>query len=99
MQGWSRLLPPDHFENMDDKMEHSNAIWNANLELQWLVKSKIEHSCILSLFEKIEIKDSEGCILTVFESIGNCREKNINRDAKWCILMAFETILNDREDF
>ena len=38
----SGLATPDNFENMDGKMEHSKAIWNANLELQRQVKNKIE---------------------------------------------------------
>ena len=38
----SGSAPPDNIENMDGKMEHSNAIWNANLELQRQVKNKIE---------------------------------------------------------
>jgi len=33
---------PHHFENMDGKMEHSNTIWNANLELDRQVKNEIE---------------------------------------------------------
>jgi len=40
---------------------------------------------------KIENDDSKACILTVFETIWNCR-KNENNVSKACILTVFETI-------
>ena len=43
MGAWgSGSVSPDKFENMDGKIEHFNAIWNANFELQRQVKNKIE---------------------------------------------------------
>ena len=71
--------PPDIIEIIDSKMEHFNAIWNANLELQRQVKNKKEHVFLhyLKRFGTavfFKDKDSKGCILTVFETIWNYRE-------------------------
>ena len=55
---------------------------------------------ILNFREKAANKDAKWCILTVFEIIWNCREKNKKiKDGKWCILMIFDTILNCRDHF
>ena len=51
-------------------MEHSNAIWNANLELQRQVKNKIERIFLhylkrfVTTEKKIKNKDDKWCILT-----------------------------------
>mgnify|MGYP006890607688 CR=1 FL=1 len=42
--------------------------------------------------------DGKWCILAVFETIWNCREKCENRDGKWCILTVFEMTWNCREN-
>ena len=68
-------------ENMHGKMGYSNAIGNANLELQRQVKNKIERVFLhyLKRFGTaenfFENKDGKWCILTVFETIWNCSER------------------------
>ena len=88
---------------MDGTMEHSNAIWNANLELQRQVKNKLRvysytiwNDLELQIFFKT--RTVKGAFWWYLDSIGNCRENIENREAKWCILTAFETILSYREN-
>ena len=88
-------------ENMHGKMGYSNAIGNANLELQRQVKNKIERVFLhyLKRFGTaenfFENKDGKWCILTVFETMRNCRD---HFDAFACIIVThsitkFETAM------
>ena len=72
---------------MDGKTEHYNAIWNVYLELQKQVNNKKERVFLhyLKWFgttDKVyKYKDAKWCIMAVFETIWNSREKIENKDA------------------
>ena len=46
-----------------------------------------------------ENKDGKLCIVMVFETIPNCREKNENKDGEQCILTVFKSIWKCRDNF
>ena len=77
----SGSAPPDNFENIDGKMEHSNAIWNANLELQRQVKNKIER-IFLHYLKPFGITENILKTKVHTDVIWNGREFFENKDSK-----------------
>ena len=69
------MTTPAHFDTMDGKMLHYDAIWNAILELQRQVENKMER-VILHYLERFVTSErkNQACILTLFETIWDFRE-------------------------
>ena len=93
----SGSAPPDNFENIDGKMEHSNAIWNVNLELQRQVKNKIERIFLhylkpFGITENIlKTKDAKWYILTLFGTAENFLKTRTVKGEFWRYLKELGT--------